>query len=174
MTDQAAAEFPAAVAELRSQLAIADGPVGVAGGSAGATVALEVAARSEVPIGAVAVTSPMTQLAAAVAANERRYGVIYPWSERSRAVAERFDYVRRAGELDADVLLVVGEHDDVAFTDPAAALARELGERGRVVTISGMAHALAEEPGLEPAPQTAHAAAVDAEFTAWFARHLAD
>lgn len=173
VTDQAAAEFPAAVAELRSRLCVVDGPVGVAGGSAGSTVALEVLARSEVPIGAAALVSPVTQLAAAVAANERRFGATYPWSERSRAVAERFDFVRRAGQLDADVLLVVGEQDDIAFREPAAALARELGGRGSVVTVPGMAHALAEEPGLEPAPQTTHAAAVDAEFTAWFSRHLA-
>lgn len=173
VTDQASAEFPAVVAELRSRLSIADGPLGLAGGSAGATVTLEVAARSTVPIGAVAVVSPVTQLAAAVAANERRFGVTYPWRERSRAVADRLDFVRRACEIDASVLLVVGEHDDIAFTEPAAAMARELGERARLGTVSGMEHTLAEGPGLEAAPQTAHAAAVDAEFTAWFARHLA-
>lgn len=172
VTDQAANEFPAAVAELRSQLSLADSPVGVAGGSAGATVALEVLARSEVAIDAAALVSPVTQLAPAVAANERRYGLTYNWGERSRAVAERFDFVRRAAELDASVLVVVGELDDIAFREPAEALRNELGERVRLVTIPGMEHALAEEPGLEAAPQTPHAAAVDAEFTAWFARYL--
>lgn len=172
VTEQAANEFPAVVAELRSRLSLVDDPIGVAGGSAGATVALEVLARSEVAISAAALVSPVTQLAPAVAANERRYDITYNWGERSRAVAERFDFVRRAGELDANVLLVVGEQDDIAIREPAEALRTELGERARLVTIPGMEHALAEEPGIEAAPQTPHAAAVDAEFTAWFARYL--
>ncbi len=172
VTAQAADEFPAALTELRSQLSLAEGPVGVAGGSAGATIALEVLARSEVSIDAAALVSPVTQLAPAVAANERRFGVTYEWSERSRAVAGNYDFVRRCGELDANVLLVVGEHDDIAFREPAAALHEVLGERSRLVTVPGMEHALAEEPGLDAAPQTPHAAVVDAEFTAWFARHL--
>ncbi|WP_216206929.1 prolyl oligopeptidase family serine peptidase [Amycolatopsis aidingensis] len=172
VTERAAAEFPAVVAELRAALPIADGPVGVAGGSAGAAVALEVLARAELPIAAAAVVSPVVQLAAAVGRNERAYGVRYPWSERSRAVADRFDFVRRAEELTAEVLLVLGEQDDIAFTEPAAALAGKLGDRARLVTIGGMAHALAEEPGIEAAAQTPHAAAVDAEFTAWFRSRL--
>jgi hypothetical protein len=35
-----------------------------------------------------------------------------------------------------------------------------------------MGHALAEEPGTEPAPQTAHAAEVDRRAVAWLDRHL--
>jgi hypothetical protein len=35
-----------------------------------------------------------------------------------------------------------------------------------------MTHALAEEPGLQPAPQTAQAAQVDAALVDWFHRHL--
>src|SRR4051812_33331193 len=38
IVDQAAGEFPGAVRELRAQLSIADGPVGVAGGSMGGLV----------------------------------------------------------------------------------------------------------------------------------------
>ncbi|MFC4003054.1 alpha/beta hydrolase family protein [Prauserella oleivorans] len=172
VTEQAATEFPGAVADLRRQLSLPDSPVGVAGGSAGATVALEVLARAEVPIGAAALVSPVTQLGPAVGANERQFGVTYRWSERSRAVADRYDFVRRAGELCAPVLLVVGEHDDEAFREPAAALSEALGDAGRLVTVPGMAHALADEPGIEAAPQTGHAAMVDTEFTAWFQQHL--
>ncbi|PXY24806.1 peptidase [Prauserella coralliicola] len=172
VTDQAAAELPAALEALREQLPITEAPIGVAGGSAGSAVALEVLARAEVPVAAAALVSPVIQLAPVVAANARRFGVTYHWSERSRAVAERFDFVRRAGELGTDVLLVVGEQDDVAFREPAEALYRELGERGRLVVVPGMEHALAEEPGLEPAPQTPHAAVADAEFTEWFQRRL--
>jgi hypothetical protein len=35
-----------------------------------------------------------------------------------------------------------------------------------------MGHALAEEPGVEPAPQTAHAVKVDALAVEWFKRYL--
>jgi hypothetical protein len=35
-----------------------------------------------------------------------------------------------------------------------------------------MEHALAEEPGIEPAPQTPHAAAVDRLAVKWFQRRL--
>jgi len=35
-----------------------------------------------------------------------------------------------------------------------------------------MGHALAEEPGVDPAPQTAHAAEVDTLAAARFAKHL--
>lgn len=172
VTEQGAGELPAALAELRNRLPIADAPIGVVGGSAGATIALEVVARGEVPVAAAAVVSPVVQLAAAVGANERRFGVTYPWSDRSRAVADRFDFVRRAAELTAPVLLVTGEQDDAAFREPAAALQRALGEPSTLVTIAGMEHALADEPGLDPAPQTPHAAAADAELTVWFRRHL--
>ncbi|MFD9890024.1 prolyl oligopeptidase family serine peptidase [Amycolatopsis sp. NPDC059027] len=172
VTEQVAQEFPAAVADLRSRLSIADGPIGIAGGSAGGAAAMEVLARGEVPIAAAALVNPVAQLTPVVAANERRYEVVYHWSARSRAVAERYDYVRRADELAADVLLVIGEQDDVAIREPAAALAKALGDRGEQVIIPGMAHELAEAPGIEAAPQTEHARAVDAELTKWFARRL--
>lgn len=43
-----------------------------------------------------------------------------------------------------------------------------------LVRVPGMAHALTDEPGLEPAPQTAAAAAVDEAVTRWLTRHLPD
>lgn len=172
VVEQAAAEFPAVIEELRERMPIDDAPIGVLGGSAGATVALEVMARQDAPIAAAALVSPVVRLASAVAANESAYGVTYHWSESSRAVARRYDFVRRADELSGEVLLVVGERDDAAFREPAAALREALGERARLVLIPGMEHALAEEPGLAQAPQTEHAAAVDTELTEWFLAHL--
>jgi hypothetical protein len=65
------------------------------------------------------------------------------------------------------------------FREPAAALrdalARRYAEADRVdlVTIPGMGHALADEPGLEPAPQNAHVAEVDRHAVRWLRRHLA-
>jgi alpha-beta hydrolase superfamily lysophospholipase len=168
MVDQAAAEFPAALAELRTQLSIADGPVGVAGGSMGGLVTYEVVARAEVPIAAAAMVNPVTRLAPVVELNSQRFESAYTWTDESRAAADHFDFVRRAGEIKVPTLLVIGEEDDAAFREPA----RELGDRVELVTIPGMRHAIADEPGMEPAPQNEDAKRVDAEFTRWFQQHL--
>jgi len=160
VTEQAAAEFPAALAELRDRLPGAVGPLGVFGGSAGSLVALEVLARGGVE--AAAVVSPVVRLAPVIGRNERLFDVTYPWTPRSRAVADHYDYVRRAGELTAPLLLVAGADDDVAVREPAEALREKLGTE--LVTVDGMAH--------EFPPGTPEAKAVDAAFTAWFARRL--
>ena len=160
VTEQAAAEFPAALAELRDRLPGAVGPLGVFGGSAGSLVALEVLARGGVE--AAAVVSPVVRLAPVIGRNERLFDVTYPWTPRSRAVADHYDYVRRAGELTAPLLLVAGADDDVAVREPAEALREELGTE--LVTVDGMAH--------EFPPGTPEAKAVDTAFTAWFARRL--
>jgi hypothetical protein len=74
--------------------------------------------------------------------------------------------------------MIVGEHDDACFQGPAAelkdALQRLYADPRRVdlATVPNMEHALAGEPGLEPAPQTEHAAQVDRMAVEWFARHL--
>jgi alpha-beta hydrolase superfamily lysophospholipase len=142
------------------------------GGSAGGTVALEVLARNDVEISAAALINPVSQLAPAVAANERRYGVVYSWTDRSRVVAERLDFVRRAGEITAEVLFVCGEDDDISILEPAALLRNELGDRADLVSIPGMGHAFAEAPGIDPAPQNADAVRVDAALTEWFLKRL--
>jgi pimeloyl-ACP methyl ester carboxylesterase len=162
VTEQAAGEFPAALAELRDRLPGATGPLGVFGGSAGSIVALEVLARGDVEITAAAVASPVVQLAPMIAANERRFGVTYAWTERSLGVAARYDYVDRAGELTAPLLLVTGAADDVAVREPAEALRAKLG--AELVTVDGMAH--------EFPPGTPAAARVDTAFSEWFARQL--
>ncbi|SFJ19903.1 Alpha/beta hydrolase family protein [Amycolatopsis regifaucium] len=159
LTRQVEAEFPAALAELRFRLSIEDGPIGLVGGSPGGAVALQLLTHPELAVAASALVNPVTQLAPVIAANERVY---------------EYDYVRRAEELSAPVLLVIGEEDDVSIIEPAEALHKALGERrSELVTIPGMAHGFAEAPGFEPAPQTAHARLVDAGLTRWFARHLA-
>lgn len=169
-TGQAAGEFPKALAELRGQLSIADGPVGIAGGSAGSMVAYEVTARAEVPIFASAFISPVTQLVPLIAANERRYGMTFQWTDENRAIAERYDYVRRADELKVPGLLVVGEDDDIAIREPAELLHKQ--SDIELVTIPGMRHELADAPDTEAAPQNEDARRVDAELVRWFQRHL--
>jgi alpha-beta hydrolase superfamily lysophospholipase len=176
-------EFPAALASLRARLPISDGPIGVVGASIGALPAQLVIAERAAPVSAAALISPVIQLAEVVAANERRFSVSYPWSDASRAVAARFDLVARAGEIAAldpqpAVLLVTGADDDPAFPLQAQRLQAELRkqytdpERAALVSIPAMQHALAAEPGTEPAPQIAEAKLVDAAVTDWFNRYL--
>jgi hypothetical protein len=127
--------------------------------------------------------SPLIQLAPMVEAMGRRFGVAYEWSASPLAIAGRLDFVGRAGEIAAHgqpaVLLVVGQDDDPdAFIGPATQLREKLSgayddpARVRLVTVPGMAHALAAEPGIEPEPQTPHAAGVDRQAARWLARHL--
>jgi acetyl esterase/lipase len=131
-------------------------------------------------VAAAALVSPAIRLSSVVAANERRFGVSYPWSDASHGVAARRDFTARASEIArrlAPTLLAVGADDDTeGFLRPAEELRELLNARGveaSLVRIPRMAHALADEPGLEPAGQTAAAAAVDDALVAWFNRHLA-
>jgi dienelactone hydrolase len=176
---QAVEEFTPALAELRRELGVADRPLGPVGASAGAFVAQTVLAESETAVAAAALVSPAIRLSSVVAANERRFDVSYPWSDASRGVAARLDFTARADEIArrlVPTLLVVGADDDTeGFLRPAEELRDLLNTRGveaTLVRIPRMAHALADEPGLEPAGQTAAATAVDNALVAWFDRHL--
>jgi len=176
---QAADEFPAVLAGLRARLPVTDGPIGVVG----TLPAQLVMAGGAAQVSAAALISPVIQLAEVVAASERRFGVSYPWSDASKAVAARFDFVSRAGQIAARdpqpaILLVTGAEDDPAFPLQAQRLAAALRQRYSdpqrvgVTSTPGMKHAFADEPGIEPAPQTAEAKLVDAAVTGWFSRYL--
>jgi pimeloyl-ACP methyl ester carboxylesterase len=171
-------EFGPAFAELRARFGFRDGPVGLLGGSLGAAVAQQVVAERQVDVAAAVLVSPLTQLSPAVEALGRRFGVDYPWSEQSLRIAQRMDFVARAGELAAcpATLLVVGAEDDESgFRVPAARVRDALAQRSvraELVAVPGMGHAFAEEPGIEPAPQLPAAAEVDRLAVGWFARHL--
>jgi len=180
---QAAAEFPAVLDGLRARLPVTGGPIGVVGASVGTLPAQLVMVGGAAQVSAAALVSPVIQLAEVVAANERRFGVSYPWSDASRAVAARLDFVARAGELamrdpQPAILLVTGTEDDPAFPLQAQRLQHELRQRYKdpkrvgLISIPGMGHAFAAEPGVEPAPQTAEAKLVDAAVTDWFGRHF--
>lgn len=180
MIQEAVAELPAALAELRDRLPLGDGPLGLVGGSMGAWVAQSVLTDADLPVRAVALVSPAIRLASVVARYERLWDFEYPWNERSLAVADHLDFVARAEEIaerDVATLLVVGADDDEeGFREPAGelrqVLSRHSPQRTSLVAIPGMGHPLAEEPGLEPAPQTDHAAQADAALVEWFRRHL--
>lgn len=173
---QGADEFDAVLSALRVRFGLETGPLGLLGGSAGGGIALEVTARRD-DVAAVVAVNPVVRLRAIVDMLGPRYGFVYPWGPESDAVADRVDYVARAEELAAPVRLIVGGSDDgPAVREPAAALAARMaavGGTADLITIPDMAHALAAEPGVEPAPQNAHAAAVDAHAVAWFSAHLA-
>lgn len=178
---QAIGEAPAALAAVRAELGIPEGPLGVAGGSLGATIAAGVIADRALPVAAAALVNPAVRVAGAVATNERRYEMRYEWTAAARAIADRFDFLRRAEEIAHSappLLLVSGENDDPELRADTEALARELTTRYREPShvqwhsVPGLPHHLAEPPGIEPAPQNGHAATVDAAFTSWFAQHL--
>ncbi|SFP39541.1 Prolyl oligopeptidase family protein [Amycolatopsis arida] len=178
---QAADEFPAALAALRDQLPVDDEPVAVLGGSLGGAVALEVLTTGRIPIRAVALVNPAVRIRSAVELIEAGFGQAYPWTAESHTTADELDYVARvAGGVAAQppLLLVSGERDHPAFRTDAAALVDALRERYarpddvELTTVPDLAHPLAEEPGLEPAPQLPVTKVVDDILTRWFLRQL--
>ncbi|MEV0247887.1 prolyl oligopeptidase family serine peptidase [Nocardia sp. NPDC050712] len=177
MISDAAAEFPAALAALRTQLPIADGPIGILGGSLGGGVALLTLARGEIPVRAAALVNPAIRARSVVGLIEGFLGSPYPWDAEAETVADRLDFVARADEIGAraPLLVVSGELDAPSFRADAADLVAALRTRGAAAeleTVADLAHPLAEEPGLEPAPQLPIAKTVDDILTSWFAAKL--
>lgn len=179
----AVAELPAALAALRERLGMRSETIGVMGGSAGSAVAQLIMAEGDLPVAAAVLVSPMIQLRAVIQINGRDMGVTYPWSDASNAIADRLDFVARAGETaerqhEPPILMVVGDADEEEIRESAQTLHARLDEiyddpdRVRVVTIAGMPHALADPPGDEPAPQNADAAEVDRFAVQWFRQYL--
>ena len=118
------------------------------------------------------------QLRRLVDAMAAGFGVPYPWSGGADRIADQLDFIARADAVAATgaaVAVVTGERDDPETREPAAALVAALTARGATVDsllVAGMGHALADEPGIEAAPQTTHAATVDRYAADWFRRHL--
>lgn len=183
VVERAAAELPAAVAALREQLPVNEGPIGLVGGSAGGAAALLALAETQVPVAAVGLVNPAARATPVIEVGERMFGVAYPWNEARRAQADRLDFVRRADEIAArepqpPVLIVVGEDDDEAFPAATRNLRDALAARYTspelvsLVTVPGLGHALTDEPGIDTAPQSPEAARVDAEISKWLRLHL--
>jgi dienelactone hydrolase len=176
---QAAGEFPAVLAELRARLPVTGGPIGLVGASIGALPAQLVIVGGTAQVSAAALISPVIQLAEVVAANERQFTMTYPWSRASQAVAARFDFVSRAGEIAARdpqpaVLLVTGAEDDPHSRGKRSGCTQRQRyrhpERAGLTSIPGMQHIFAAEPGIEPAPQTTETKHLNAAVTDWFTR----
>jgi pimeloyl-ACP methyl ester carboxylesterase len=179
-TRQAADEFPAALTALRDQLPVDDEPVCVLGASLGGAVALQVLTACDIPITAVALVNPAVRIRSAVGLVEGLAGRPYRWTAESRQAAAELDFVARAAEFPAQppLLLVSGERDHPELRADAAALVDALREHYahpdevELITVPDLAHPLAHEPGLEPAPQLPTARAVDEVVTHWFLRQL--
>ena len=170
-------EFPAAYAEACTRLGIDEGvPRGAMGGSMGGAAAQLVASETR-DISAAVLINPVVRLRDSIDGISARFGVPYAWSPQSDEVAEQVDFVRRAGDLrNTAVRFITGADDMVdAILAPVDEAVAELRRQGATVdhqVVQGMAHALAEEPGTDAAPQTKHAATVDRLAADWFRAHL--
>ncbi|MFQ6396602.1 alpha/beta hydrolase family protein [Nocardia sp. KC 131] len=169
---KAAEEFPAALASIRAQLPVDDGPIGVLGGSLGGAVALRILADTEIPVFAGAVVNAAIRVRSVV----DLFPGDYPYDAESEKAADSMDFVAKAGAIAgrAPLLVVSGELDHPALRADAFHLVDALGKGSELLSIPGLAHPLADEPGIDPAPQLPAAREVDAGLTTWFRRHLPD
>ncbi|MEU6676137.1 alpha/beta hydrolase [Streptomyces sp. NPDC046925] len=168
---QATEEFPAALASLRAQLPLDEGPIGVLGGSLGGAVALRVLADTGIPVFAGAVVNAAIRMRSVV----DLFPGDYPYDPASEQAVDGLDFVARADAIAAraPLLVVSGELDHPGLRADASDLVEALGKRSELLSIPGLAHPLAEEPGIEPAPQLPVAREVEAGLVGWFRRHLA-
>ena len=171
---QAADEFPAAFVDLRERLGLgADAPVALVGGSMGAAIVSEVLARGTSGARTAVLVSPLLDLRAMIDTVAPQFGG-YDWTDAGNEAAARLDYVTRADEVagaGASLRIIVGADDMPMMVDAAKGLASATGADLQV--LSDMAHALAEEPGIEPAPQTDAARRVDPLVVEWLRAGLA-
>jgi predicted esterase len=177
VNEQAVAELPDLLDAVRAEHGIGAGPIAVAGGSAGAGIAGATIVEKVLPVRAAVLISPLLQLRPVVAELATFFGTPYTWTPESEPVAERMDLVARSAQFgDTPVRCIVGADDaSEAFLYPAGRLRDlllEQGARADLHVIPDMGHALAEEPGLEPAPQTPGAAQVDRLAVEWLAQAL--
>jgi len=163
---QAAAEFPAALKELRQQLPVGDGPIGVLGGSLGGAVALRVLTDTDTPVFAGAVVNAAIRMRSVV----ELFPVDYVYDEESTAAVDSLDFVAKAASIEVPLLVVSGELDHPGLRADALRLAEEPGVE--LLSVPGLAHPLADPPGIEPAPQLPLAAEVDRGVTEWFRAKL--
>jgi pimeloyl-ACP methyl ester carboxylesterase len=170
LTRQAIEEFPSALAAVRAEFGIAEGPVGIVGASLGGLVALR-ALVGNTPVSAAALVNPLIRIRTLVDLVDKNLGRTYEWDEAAHALADKLDFVKRAAELTMPLLVISGENDHAQFRTDARDLVAAA-SNARLLEIPGLAHPLADEPGLEPAPQSPTTKLVDDALTEWFTRHV--
>ncbi|MFB4305186.1 hypothetical protein [Actinomadura sp. GTD37] len=177
--ESAAEGLPGALAEIRRDLALEDGPIAVAGFSAGAAAALLAVLRGAVPVTTAALVAPVVAPARAARAVEKRSGRDRDWSPQAADLADRLDLGALADGLagrDVPTLLIGGARDRVVPAREISGLRDLLRRHGTgpvESTTFRMGHALAAEPGTEPRPPITEAVQVDTALTDWFRDHLA-
>ena len=167
---QASEEFPAALESIRAQLPVDGGPIGVLGGSLGGAVALRILAETDIPVFAGAVVNAAIRMRSVVSL----FPGDYPYDAESEKAVDSMDFISKADAIAAraPLLVVSGELDHPGLRADAVQLVDAMGERAELLSIPGLAHPLADEPGIEPAPQLPPAREVDADLTRWFRHHL--
>ncbi|MFC5749213.1 hypothetical protein [Actinomadura rugatobispora] len=171
--------LPAVLAALRADLGIEEGPVGLAGFSVGASIALLALARGTVPVSAAALVTPVLAPARAATSLERLAGRERDWDDRAAAAAERLDLAPLAERIaggDAAVLLIAGAKDRVVSSLEITELRDRLREHGLNAVEAAtfrMGHAMAAQPGIDAQPPTTEAVRVDGVLNDWFRERLA-
>ncbi|MGP4022789.1 hypothetical protein [Actinomadura sp. 3N407] len=177
--ENAAQHLPAALADIRRDLALPDGPIGLVGFSTGGAAALLAVARDVVPVSTVALVAPVVAPSRAARAVEKRSGLERSWTDRARALADRLDLGAIAADLagrDVATLLIGGAKDRVVPAREITAL-RDMLRRHATGPVESttfrMGHALAAEPGTEARAPITEAVRVDGVLTDWFRERLA-
>ncbi|GAA0574048.1 alpha/beta hydrolase family protein [Actinomadura livida] len=177
--EDAVRRLPSALADVRSDLAIPDGPIGLAGFSVGGAAALLAAARDVVPVSTLALVAPVVAPSRAAREVEKRSGLGLSWTDEAHELADRLDLATVAADLagrDVATLLIGGAADRAVPAREITALRDVLRRHGTgpvESTTFRMGHALAAEPGTEAQPPITEAVRVDGVLTDWFRERLA-
>ncbi|RFS87137.1 hypothetical protein D0T12_02490 [Actinomadura spongiicola] len=177
--ESAVERLPAALADIRRDLGLADGPVALAGFSVGGAAALLAVARDAVPVTALALVTPVVSPSRAARAVEKRSGRDRTWSDSATALADGLDLGSLAENLagrNVATLLIGGAQDRVVPAGDITSLRDALRQHGTgsvESTTFRMGHALAAEPGTEARPPITEAVRVDGALTDWFRTRLA-
>jgi hypothetical protein len=129
-------------------------------------VTLRVLADTDTPVFAAAVVNAAIRMRSVV----ELFPVDYVYDAVSTAAVDSLDFVAKAASITVPLLVVSGELDHPGLRADALLLAEEPGVE--LLSVPGLAHPLADPPGIEPAPQLPLAAEVDRGVSAWFRARL--